>query len=92
MFFLFHFIHEKFKQNNDTVNDTENSSINSTLNEIELIILKLIKSNTNIRIEDMVLYSKKSRRTVVRALTSLKDKKLIKRIGSDKSGYWQIQN
>ena len=39
-----------------------------------------------------ILYSKKSRRTVIRALSSLKDKNLIKRIGSDKSGYWQIQN
>ena len=77
---------------NGTVNDTLNDTVNGTVNETEQIILRLIKSNASIKIEDMVLYSKKSRRTVIRALSSLKDKNLIKRIGSDKSGYWQIQN
>ena len=89
-------VHEWFLEGNDTLNEpvngTVNDTVNGTVNETEQIILRLIKSNASIKIEDMVLYSKKSRRTVIRALSSLKDKNLIKRIGSDKSGYWQIQN
>jgi ATP-dependent DNA helicase RecG len=31
-----------------------------------------------------------SRATVTRYIKKLKDKKVLKRVGSDKSGYWEI--
>ena len=66
----------------DTVNDTVNDTVKT--------ILALIEHNPAITYEEMSVKTGKSRRTISRVITELKENNIIARIGSDKSGYWEI--
>ncbi len=68
------------KDNHDTVNDTVNGIVN------------LIKSDPKITLDDIALRLNKSRRTITRNIKQLQDKEIIFRIGSDKTGYWQVKD
>ena len=67
-------------------------TVNGTvkLSENEIKVYELIKKDNNMNIEQIVLASKLSRRTVIRLLNKLKENNIIKRVGSDKTGYWEI--
>jgi len=67
----------------DTVNDTVNNTVNDTVN--------LIKTNPKIKIDELAVKLNKSRRTVTRILKKLQEKGIIARIGSDKTGYWEVK-
>ena len=66
---------------NDTVNDTEKRQNN---------IIELIKLNKYISFNALALKLSISRSTVVRNIDALKEKGIIKRIGPDKGGYWEV--
>jgi predicted HTH transcriptional regulator len=72
----------------DTLNDTENVALNDT----EKLIIKEMKKNPSITYDTLEKIIGKSRRTIIRQVNMLKEKKIIKRIGSDKKGYWEIIN
>ena len=64
------------------------------LSERQRVIYNIIKSSV---VEDVVVTAETiaeklniSQRTVQRELSILKEKKLIRRVGSDKRGYWEI--
>ena len=82
-------IHENFRNEKDgSVNGEINGEIKLEDNEKKLI--ELIKKNNTL---DRIEISEKlnlSPRTVDRLINSLKKKKLLKRIGSNKTGYWEI--
>ena len=59
-------------------------------NDTVKTILALIEQNPSITYEEMAEKTGKSRRTVSRIITELKDNNTIVRKGSDKSGYWEI--
>ena len=61
-------------QKNDTVN----------------AILALIKQNPSITYEDLTEKTGKSRRTISRIISELKTTGTLVRVGSDKSGHWEI--
>jgi len=65
-------------------------SLNDNLNDIERDVLSLIEGNKNITLDLLVKETKKSKRTISRCVKSLKEKNNIRRIGSDKNGYWEI--
>ena len=65
-------------QKDDTVNDTVNA------------ILALIKQNPSIIYEVLTEKTGKSRRTISRIITELKTTGTLVRVGSDKSGHWEI--
>ena len=69
----------------DTINDT----INGKINDLESAILKAMKSNKYITVKEITLITKKSTRTVNRAILSLKNKNLVERVGPNKTGYWK---
>lgn len=73
---------------NVPVNGTVNGTIKLSKNEIK--VYELLKKDNNINIEQIVATSKISRRTVIRVLNNLKDHNIIKRVGSDKTGHWEI--
>lgn len=75
---------------NGTVNDTVNNTVKLSANETK--VYELLKKDNSINIEQIVATSKISRRTVIRILNSLKDYNIIKRVGSDKTGHWEIIN
>lgn len=62
-----------------TVNDTVNDTVN------------LIKTNPKIKLDELAMKLNKSRRTVTRNIKKLQEDGIIFRIGSDKTGYWQVK-
>lgn len=59
-------------------------------NDTVKTILALIEQNPSITYEEMTEKTGKSRRTISRLITELKEKNIISRVGSDKTGYWEI--
>lgn len=82
--------------NNDSVFTIEfarsdcNTESNSIINSLEERILSLLIENSRYTSSDLTAKTNKSPRTINRTLSSLKSKKLIERIGSNKSGHWEI--
>ncbi|MEI7526298.1 MAG: Fic family protein [Mariniphaga sp.] len=66
------------------INDTVSGTVNDTVN--------LIKGNPKITINELALKLNKSRRTVTRVIKKLQEEGIISRIGSDKTGYWEVKN
>ncbi len=81
---------------NDTidepVNDTVNGPVNDTVSitEKQLIILKSIQRNPSITIDQIGTIGKFGRSTVKRHLKHLQNIGFIQRVGSDKTGHWEI--
>ncbi len=74
------------------LNYQHNSTINSTipLNETQKQILNLIKSNDTLTISEMASKLTKEISTIEKAIKLLKDNGLIKRIGNNRIGHWEI--
>ncbi len=60
------------------------------LSENEKVVLEFIRKNPSIRIQELIELTGLSRRQVGYILEKLKDKGIIERVGSKKSGFWQI--
>lgn len=65
---------------------------NLDINETQKNILKLISNNSFITQEEISGELKIAKRTVERNINILKGKELLKRVGNNKSGYWQIKS
>ena len=61
-----------------------------TINENEKIVLDIILKDPNITIAEIANQSNKSIRTINRIINSLKEKNLLKRMNSNKNGYWEV--
>ena len=89
-------IESNFVTDND-VNVTDND-VNVTDNDVnvtdnrEETILKLVEENKEISTAKIAERLNISRRTVLRDIEKLKQQGRIKRVGGEKSGYWEIQN
>jgi Protein involved in cell division len=70
------------KMQNDTVK-SKNDTVNDT-------VFSLIKQNKNITATEISKRLNLSLSTVKRKIKSLKEQGIIERIGSDKTGYWKI--
>lgn len=70
-------------------NDTENDT-NDTVSDTEKKVYDLIRESNRITVTELMDKLQKSRPTVLRALAGLKEKKLIAREGSNRSGRWII--
>jgi ATP-dependent DNA helicase RecG len=60
------------------------------LSENQEVIVKLIEKDRNISKEEMMKEGKLSKKTVEYNIKVLKDRGIIKRIGPDKGGYWEV--
>ena len=67
-----------------------NGGINDGISEAELMLLSIMKKSPSMTNTDLAAASGKSERTISRLLAALKNKKLIQRIGSNKTGYWKV--
>ena len=83
----------QYKQSmqNDTLN-LKNDTLNDTLklSEKEKTVLEIIKSDLNITTDQIVQAAGFSRPTVMRAIKTLKEKKLLERLDSKKTGSWKV--
>lgn len=66
------------------------SNQNGTVNGTVKLVLDFIKEYPNATIEQMMTVTGKFKRTVNRALKSLKEGGYLERIGSDKAGAWKL--
>jgi len=73
----------------NTKNGTVNGTVNLTADEQKVI--DQIKVNASTTLEELVPIVGKSIRTIKRIVKSLQDRQIIKRIGSDKKGVWEIR-
>jgi fido (protein-threonine AMPylation protein) len=69
-----------------------NGGVNGGVNETQKGILLLINENPHIRISEMAKKLSKPVRTIENNIKKLKEKGIITRVGSDKTGSWQITN
>lgn len=76
--------------NKELLENVGNTSINFELNEAETKILELIKINPSYKTTDFIKITEYSEAYINKIIRSLKDKKYITRIGSNKNGYWDI--
>jgi len=75
---------------NDPVNDLVNDSVNNLLNKTKRNILTALKINNSATYEQLAKTVGVATVTIKRNIKELYDLKLIKRIGSDKTGHWEI--
>jgi len=71
-------------------NVTVDVTRNVTLNKSEQLVLDILQIHPEYTRADLAASISKTTRTVQRILNSLRDKKVIERVGSDKTGYWKI--
>lgn len=81
---------QKPNVSDDRINDRINVIINGKITEIERNIMELISEQPNATTDMFCKKTGKTARTVSRALKSLQEKGYLKRIGSRKSGVWEI--
>lgn len=69
--------------------DSKNVPVNVPVNPTELAVLDHLSAKPTATYDDIALAIGKTRKTVSRAIASLKQQGLLRRQGSDKSGSWQ---
>ena len=74
---------------NDIVNN-KIDTVNDTVKNQNDTVFSLIKHNNKITANELALKLGKSIATIKRKIKDLKDRKVIERIGSDKTGSWKI--
>ncbi|MDR0741348.1 MAG: Fic family protein [Rickettsiales bacterium] len=68
----------------------QNATVNATVNKTSDALLAVLRGNPYATYDDLAKSIGKDRKTIARAIAALKDKKIIERVGSDKTGYWKI--
>ncbi len=69
-----------------------NKVSNKVTNKTEEKVIELIRDNPNITIKQLTIKTGLSEPGIKKNLKQLKDKEIIRRIGSNKKGYWEILN
>jgi ATP-dependent DNA helicase RecG len=87
--FTFEFIRSK-ESINDPINDSINDPTGGGLTDNESSVLKLLGRDQRYSKSDLAKKTGKSTATIQRIIRKLTDKGLIKRIGSNKAGYWTM--
>lgn len=73
----------------DVVENSKNVGVKINASEME-VLNEII--NNNITAQEISDKINKTKRTIERIITSLREKNMIKRVGSDKTGHWEIIN
>ncbi|MBR3154616.1 MAG: putative DNA binding domain-containing protein [Lachnospiraceae bacterium] len=68
-----------------------NGRINDHISDLEQAVLSCLRDDPGMTNAELIVKTGKSQRTITRVLASLKGKGLITRIGSNKTGYWQVK-
>ena len=81
------------REDDDTVNDTVNDTVKAVapqLSKTEQIVLNAISTYPNYSYEKLATYCQLSRPTIARTIKALQSREFIRRIGSDKTGHWEV--
>ena len=77
---------------NDTVNDTVKRTNTSLLSKTEQAVLDAISTHPDYSYEQLAATCGVSRPTIARTVKSLQIHGHIRRVGSDKTGHWEVIN
>ena len=69
---------------------TNNGTNNGTNDDVEIAILNFIRNNKEVTLDELSVLVNKSRRTIARIMNRLQNDNKLRRIGSTRSGYWEI--
>lgn len=77
---------------NSTIASTNNSTIASTirLSETQTAILSLIEKKNDITITEMSEKISKELSTIKKSIKALKEKGIVRRVGTNRLGHWEI--
>lgn len=67
-----------------------NIKMDIKLNKTEKKIIEILKNETNITQQELSDKIGVSKRSIINAMNSLKSKEIIKRVGTNKNGFWKI--
>lgn len=76
--------------NKELLENVDKTTENIELNDAEIKILELIKSNPSYKTTDFIRLTEYSEVYINKKIRNLKDKEYIRRVGSNKSGYWEL--
>ena len=89
--FGFYFIFERNPQFiNDDINEKKKDQITQKENLLDQKIINIVRENKYVTIPKLAKLTKKSEPTVYRHIDSLLKRGMIKRVGSRKTGYWEL--
>ncbi|MBO4892109.1 MAG: Fic family protein [Prevotella sp.] len=83
----------RLMRDDDTVNDTVNDTVKvdaTALSKTEQTVLAAISSFPDYSYERLAEYCHLSRPTIARTIKTLQSRERIRRIGSDKTGHWEV--
>lgn len=64
--------------------------LNGELSKEEFSVLTVFKTNKNVIKAEVIKQAELSSRAIDRIIKSLKEKELLRRVGSNKIGYWEV--
>lgn len=67
-----------------------NAPINASLTDVQEQLLTFIRSNPSVSYDELAKLVQKDRSTIMRNIGKLKEKGILKRVGSRKTGHWEI--
>lgn len=67
-----------------------NGELNGELSKEEFSVLTVFKTNKNVIKDEVIKQAGFSSRAIDRIIKSLKEKELLRRVGSNKIGYWEV--
>lgn len=70
----------------------ENAGLNAGINDTQERIIDMIKENGSISLEKIANELEMNKRSVEKSVDNLKEKNILKRVGSKKSGFWEIDD
>ena len=76
---------------NEGVNEDVNEDVTKNLSNKERLVYALIKKNPDITNRVLISKTNFAHATIERAVKKLKEKSLIERVGSDKTGHWKVK-
>ena len=80
------------EEKNDGINGGTNGRINGGINlsHTQQAVMNMLEDNGQLTVAEMAEKAGKSKRTVERALSELKGKGCIERVGANKTGFWRV--
>ena len=68
----------------------QSAEVNASLNDLQTQIIGLIRLTSNISYNELSAATGKDRSTIMRNISKLKKAGLLRRVGSKKTGYWEV--
>lgn len=83
-------VHLKYNEQKISTNVPKDDPVSDPVNDRQKLIIDLIKKDRFITRESLANVCNISLETIKRDIRKLRKLKIVKRVGSDKTGYWEI--